>query len=343
MLLKVNIPQNSYNIIIKRGIKPLDEIHKTFKGNKIFVITDENVNKLYGENYLNKIVLKPGEDTKSIKNLELIYKEMALFNISRDDLIIALGGGVIGDIAGFAASTFLRGIPYIQIPTSLLAQVDSSVGGKVAVNLNLGKNLVGSFYHPKLVLIDPNFLNTLPIRDLNDGLSEVIKYGCIKNVDLLNALSSFKNYDDVFKNIEDIIFTCCNIKRELVEKDEKDFKERMILNFGHTIGHGIEKYFNYEKYTHGEAVAIGMYLITKISEEMGFTYLGTKEKIKELLLKYNLPFNCEINNKEKLIQSIFLDKKSNSKSINLIFLKDIGHPFVHNISKEDLSKIIKRM
>jgi len=355
MEMKVNIPNNPYNIIIQRGIfdTALNEVKKVFKGNKIFIVTDENVDKFYGERILNnlkdenihlkKMILKPGEETKSIKNLELIYKEMALFNISRSDLLIALGGGVIGDISGFAASTFLRGIPFIQIPTTILAQVDSSIGGKVAVNLDSGKNLVGSFYQPKLVLIDPNFLKTLPIRNVNDGLSEVIKHGCIKDLDLFNKLSSFKDYDELFTGIENIIYTNCDIKRKVVEKDERDIGERMVLNFGHTIGHGIERYFNYEKYTHGEAVAIGMYKITKISEDMGLTKLGTKEKIKEVLLKYSLPTECEIDDKERLMESILLDKKSSSKNINLIFLKDIGDSFMHNIKKEDLSKIIKRM
>lgn len=355
MILPVNIPNNEYNIIIERGIfnHIYDEVRKVFKGNKIFIVSDENVAALYLDRILkniekediifSKIILKPGEETKSLKNLEKLYKEMALFNITRDDLVIALGGGVIGDITGFAASTFLRGISFVQIPTSLLSQVDSSVGGKVAVNLDLGKNLVGSFYQPKLVLIDPDLLNTLPKRYLNDGLAEVIKYACIKDSNLFNLLSSFNTYDDLLKNIENIIFTCCNIKRDIVERDEKDLGERMILNFGHTLGHGIEKYFDYEKYTHGEGVSIGMCLITEISEKMKLTSKGTYEKVKTLLLKYDLPIDCLIEDKEKFLQGILLDKKSKSNSINLILLRDIGHCFIHNISKEELSQLIKRM
>ncbi|MDV2934331.1 3-dehydroquinate synthase, partial [Enterococcus faecalis] len=171
------------------------------------------------------------------------------------DLIIALGGGVVGDLAGFVASTFLRGISFIQIPTSLLAQVDSSVGGKVAVDLERGKNLVGSFYHPELVLIDPNMLGTLPEKYFNDGLGEVIKYGCIKSKELFEKLEGFENKEDLKENIGEIIYECCNIKREVVEYDEKDLGERMILNFGHTLGHAIEQIYNYETYSHGEAVA----------------------------------------------------------------------------------------
>ena len=345
MILNVNIPNNEYDIIIKKGIfsNIRDEIGMVFKGNKIFIVTDENVDKLYGRDFSNKIVLKPGEESKSLENLEKIYNKMAQSNMTRNDLVLALGGGVVGDIAGFAASTYLRGVPFIQIPTSLLSQVDSSIGGKVAVNLSFGKNLVGSFYQPKLVLIDPDLLSTLPIRYLNDGLAEVIKYGCIRDINLFNLLSSYDDHDDLFKNIDDVIFTCCNIKREIVERDEKDLGERMILNFGHTIGHGIERYFNYEKYTHGEAVAIGMCLITKWSEEMGLTFKGTYERIKNLLLKFNLPIDCSMDDKKKLLDGIFLDKKSHSNSINLILLKEIGESFIYNISKETLSLWIRRM
>lgn len=345
MILNVNIPNNEYDIIIKKGIfnNIHDEISKVFKGNKIFVVTDENVNNLYGNNFSNKIVLKPGEESKSLENLEKIYDELASFNMTRSDLILALGGGVVGDIAGFAASTYLRGVPFIQIPTTILSQVDSSIGGKVAVNLSFGKNLVGSFYQPKLVLIDPDILYTLPTRYLNDGLAEVIKYGCIRDKSLFNSLSSYGDKDELFKNIENVIFTCCNIKREIVERDEKDLGERMILNFGHTIGHGIERYFNYERYTHGEAVAIGMCLITKFSEDMGLTVKGTYERIKNLLLKFNLPIDCPIDDREKLLEGIFLDKKSNSNSINLILLREIGESFIYNISKETFSHMMSNI
>ncbi len=174
---------------------------------------------------------------------------------------------------------FLRGISFIQIPTSLLAQVDSSVGGKVAVDLERGKNLVGSFYHPELVLIDPNMLGTLPEKYFNDGLGEVIKYGCIKSKELFEKLEGFENKEDLKENIGEIIYECCNIKREVVENDEKDLGERMVLNFGHTLGHAIEQIYNYETYSHGEAVAIGMNMISKIAEEKDLT---KKEQQKEL-------------------------------------------------------------
>ncbi|MEG0453730.1 MAG: 3-dehydroquinate synthase family protein, partial [Coprobacillus sp.] len=202
--------------------------------------TDKNVDKYYGnmlekslecEGYeVLKVVLEPGERSKSIECLMKLYDELLDFKINRGNLIIALGGGVIGDLTGFCASTFLRGIPFIQIPTSLLAQIDSSIGGKVAIDLPRGKNLIGSFYHPMAVYIDPLVLKTLDKRYINDGLGEVIKYGLIKDKDLYEKLKNMENYSKLFESFEDIIYRCCNIKREIVEYDEMDTGERMILN-----------------------------------------------------------------------------------------------------------------
>ena len=245
-------------------------------------------------------------------------------------MILTLGGGVIGDLGGFVASTFLRGVPFIQVPTTLLAQVDSSVGGKVAVDLDKGKNLVGSFYHPKKVIIDPEVLNSLSDRVFNDGMAEVIKYGCIKDKEFFNNLLQYENKEEVMNNIEYIIHNCCKIKKEVVEKDEKDTGERMLLNFGHTIGHAIEQYYNYNKYTHGEAVAIGMYEITKISEASFETEKGTADIIKNILIKYNLPYKLDIDINE-IKETISLDKKNIDNKLNLIFISKIGE-----------SKIVKR-
>ena len=191
-------------------------------------------------------MVKAGEESKSFETLLKVYDKLLDFKINRGDIIIALGGGVVGDMTGFAASTFLRGIPLIQIPTTLLAQVDSSVGGKVAVDLPRGKNLVGSFYNPKAVFIDPLLLGTLSDKYVCDGMGEVIKYGAIKDRELFYKLLDYENKEAVLKDIDKIIYNCCRIKATMVEADERDTGERMLLNFGHTIGHAIEQFFNYK-------------------------------------------------------------------------------------------------
>ena len=342
MKLTIDLSHSSYDIIIEKGLlnNLSKEISEVFKGKKIFVLTDKNVDRFYGDRVIKelassgyetkKLVLEPGEETKSFFTLPKVYDELLNFKLTRSDLILTLGGGVIGDLGGFVASTYLRGVPFIQVPTTLLAQVDSSVGGKVGVDLDKGKNLVGSFYHPKKVIIDPEVLNSLSDRVFNDGMAEVIKYGCIKDEEFFNKLLEYNNKEEVMHNIEYIIHNCCKIKKEVVEKDERDTGERMLLNFGHTIGHAIEQYYNYSKYTHGEAVAIGMYEITKISEASFETEKGTTDTIKNILLKYNLPYKLDININE-IKEAISLDKKNIGNKLNLIFINKIGE-----------SKIVKR-
>lgn len=350
--IRVNLAEKSYPIYIEKGLISNigAEIKKIYKNNKIAIITDKNVDSFYGEKVkeniensgfkVQKHVLEPGEKSKSVETLLRVYDELLDFEITRGDLIIALGGGVIGDLTGFAAATLLRGVPFIQIPTSLLAQIDSSIGGKVAVDLPKGKNLVGNFYHPEAVFIDPEMLNTLDERFLYDGMAEVIKYGCIKEKELFNNLLGYKNKEELMNNMDYIIYTCCSIKKEIVERDEKDTGDRMLLNFGHTIGHAIEKYFNYENYTHGEAVALGMYAITKKSEEMNITKKGTSELIKDILGKYNLQYEIQLEDKEKILKAIALDKKSKGSHISLVLIKDIGESYLHKIPKEMVADFI---
>ncbi|AOR24492.1 3-dehydroquinate synthase [Clostridium taeniosporum] len=340
--LVVDLKEKSYSIVIKKGLINDfgDEIKKVYNGKKIFILTDKNVDYYYGDKVkdllisvgyeVKKMVLEPGEETKSFNTLPKIYNEFLDFRLTRSDLIITLGGGVIGDIGGFAASTFLRGIDFIQFPTSLLAQVDSSVGGKVAVDLDRGKNLVGSFYHPKIVLIDPNVLITLEDKFFKDGMAEVIKYGCIKDKEFFHKLKGFSYKSEVMENIEDIIYTCCNIKRIVVENDEKDKGERMLLNFGHTLGHAIEAYYNFNKYTHGEAVGIGMYKISKISEEKGIISEGISNEIKDILVNYSLPYDIDIENLDKILETISLDKKNIDNVLKVVLLKEIGDAFLQN-------------
>lgn len=199
---------------------------------------------------------------------------------------------------------------------------------------------MGNFYHPKAVFIDPNMLKTLDERFFYDGMAEVIKYGCIRDKQLFYNLLNYNTNEELIENMEHIIYSCCNIKREIVERDEKDTGERMLLNFGHTIGHAIEKYFNFEKYTHGEAVALGMYAITKKSEEMKLTKEGTSNLIKDILTKYNLKYDIHLEDKESILNAISLDKKNKGEFMNIVILNEIGKSFIHKIKKEKVSDFI---
>lgn len=338
MELTVNLGENSYPIYIENGIlaKANQYISQIFTGRRIAIISDDNVFSQYGERLMDtlsafecsSIVLPHGESTKGIETLPDVYARLLEAKISRSDLIIALGGGVIGDLAGFVAATYLRGIKFIQIPTSLLAQVDSSIGGKVAVDLPQGKNLVGAFYHPRLVLIDPDTLKTLPKRYINDGMGEVIKYGCIRDAALFGTLRSSGSFAGLTDKLTEIIYRCVDIKREVVENDPFDNGERMLLNFGHTLAHTIEQFYHYERESHGEAVAIGMYQITLLSEQQGLTEPGTAEKIKEVLEAYDLPTTGKTDF-TNLRAAISLDKKNLNNALNLVLLHEIGDSFIY--------------
>ena len=339
MKLTVNLGKKSYPIYIENDIlsQAFRFIPEVFKGKRIMVISDDHVFPLYGGALLkgldglyecHHLVLPHGESTKSFQSLPLIYSAMLKAKISRSDLVIALGGGVIGDLAGFAAASFLRGEKLVQIPTSLLAQVDSSVGGKVAVDLPEGKNLVGSFYQPSMVLIDPTVLNTLPKRFINDGMGEVIKYGCIKDAALFELLEKYSSFEELKEVLPSVIECCVNIKRIVVEHDQFDTGERMLLNFGHTLAHTIEQRCNYERESHGEAVGIGMYQLTRIAEEQGLTAAGTSERILNLLKSYGLPYECGFTVNE-LLEAITLDKKNLDGKLNLILLKEIGESYIY--------------
>ena len=338
MKLTVNLGENSYPIYIENGILAHtgEYISEVFKGKKIMIVSDDNVFPLYGEKVINSLgdyechtlVLPHGEATKDFQVLPQIYAALLDAKISRSDLIIALGGGVIGDLTGFAAASFLRGVKFVQIPTSLLAQVDSSVGGKVAVDLPQGKNLVGAFFQPKMVIIDPDVLDSLPGHFVNDGMGEVIKYGCIKDAELFKKLQSYDSFEDLKKDLAEVIATCVDIKRVVVENDQFDMGERMLLNFGHTLAHTIEQYYNYQRESHGEAVAIGMYQITKIAEEKGLSPAGSAEAIKKLLVTYGLPYECKVD-AEKLTGAIKLDKKNLNNKLNVVLLHEIGDSYVY--------------
>ena len=331
--LYVDLKENSYNIIFEEdALEKLPKyIKEVYGGERLFIITDTNVAEYYKgrvENILKDYecvfyVLEAGEKSKTLENVSKIYKALIENSAGRDDLIVALGGGVVGDISGFVAATYMRGISFIQIPTTLLSQVDSSVGGKVGVDLPEGKNLVGAFKQPKLVVIDPLVLKTLSDRYFFDGLAEVVKYGCIYDKNLFILLENLKNRDEVMEKIQEILYNSCDIKRIVVEEDEKEAGLRIILNFGHTIGHGIEQYYNYEKYTHGEAVAVGMAEILEIGEKRGITHPGTADRVKKLLFSFNLPVKAEYD-RESLVEIMKRDKKNKKGGLNFVFIEEIG-------------------
>lgn len=346
--LHVNIPGREYDIYIENGMLDIAgaKIKEIINPCKAAIVTDSNVNPLYGERLADslikegfsvcKIEIPAGEQSKCKEQLFKIYDKMLEFGITRTDVVIALGGGVVGDIAGYAASSLLRGIPYIQIPTTLLAQVDSSVGGKVAIDLPRGKNLVGAFYQPKMVIIDPKCLNTLTDRVLSDGMAEVIKYGAIRDAELFETLEKIKNRTELIAKSEEIIYNCCRIKSQVVENDEFDTGERMILNFGHTFGHGIEKQYNYETYTHGEAVASGMVMACKFGEKIGLTDKNTTQRMTEILKNFNLPTEIPISS-EELMNAVKVDKKGDGNMLNLILIEEIGKVCIKKTDKAMLA------
>lgn len=338
--LTVDLGSRTCAIHIEKGLlgrlsKIIWELCRT---NRIFIVTDSIVDDLYGDMVLygllkngfvpRRYVVPAGEESKSLAAAEKIYKAMIAFSMTRNDLVIALGGGVVGDLAGFVAATYQRGVPLLQIPTTLLAQVDSSVGGKVAVNLPQGKNMVGVFYQPKAVLIDPLVLYSLSGKNFSDGMAEVVKYGCIKDEAFLTLLEGLAGREQVMEQIEDIIYRCCDIKREIVERDEYDMGERMLLNFGHTLGHAVESLSGYEC-THGEGVAAGMHVITELSEAAGITASKTSIRIKNLLGTYGLPYKLPCFDKGKIVEAVLKDKKKLGNELHLVLLEHPGKACVH--------------
>ena len=313
---------------------------------KVMIIIDANIAKLYIDtiktqltklNFKIKIfIIKSEEQSKCIKMANKIYEILSLNFMSRSDAIIAIGGGVITDIAGFVASTYNRGMNLIYIPTSLLAQIDAAIGGKNGINSKYGKNLIGTFYHPRLILIDPIALKTLPKNELNCGIAEAIKYGCIKDKKLFEILEN-QNFKD---SIYEIIHRSILVKKELVEKDEFDLGDRMLLNFGHTIGHALEKLYNYEKISHGQAISIGMNIITKISESLGLTQNTTANRLFAICKKYSLPTKSDLS-PEKIVEIILRDKKILNNYLNLILLKNIGEGFIYKISSDKIINFMK--
>ena len=316
---------------------------------KVCIVSDSHVANIYLSrisellhkqyNKIFSFVFEAGEQSKNMDTVQKLYEQLIINKFDRHDFLIALGGGVVGDLTGFSAATYLRGIDFIQIPTSLLAQIDSSVGGKVAVDLKAGKNLAGAFYQPKAVFIDTDLLATLSTRFLHDGLAEAIKYGCIKDAALFAKIAGYADDAALLADIDSVVATCCAIKARIVEQDEFDTGLRMLLNFGHTLGHAVEQHFGYSCFTHGEGVAIGMYQLTKRTEELGMTAKGSAERIKSVLEKYNLPLTAGVE-KAQLLDTMARDKKKNGNSITLIILQQIGEGVLQKVDWQEVPKYL---
>lgn len=335
--LRVNA-STSYDILIAqdllsdcgRRIRPVTSAAKAV------IVTDDIVDGLYRQRTEQSLreagfetevfVFPHGEASKCHTTLIKLYDFLCEKDVTRSDLLVALGGGVTGDLTGFCAATYLRGIDYVQIPTTLLAQIDSSVGGKTAVDTAMGKNLVGAFKQPLLVLCDTGTLDTLSPEIFSDGMAEAVKYGLIRDESLFRWIME----GDIRADIDRLIYECVRIKAEIVEADEFDKGERMLLNFGHTIGHAIERQYQYEAYTHGSAVGIGMVWIARIFEKEGLTPSGTAERIVKCLEKYGLPCSAVIT-PEQIYQYSIHDKKRSKQDISLVILEKTGKAVIHKV------------
>lgn len=356
--IKVGLGARSYNILIANNALSLlgSTVKKMKLGPDAYIITNPTINKIFGNN-IKKNMVKSGlnyrikiiADTEKSKSLSVAYsviRDLANFDRKKRVFIIALGGGVVGDLAGFVASIYKRGIAYIQIPTTLLAQVDSAIGGKTAVDLITGKNLVGAFYQPKLVLSDTSLLKTLSLRQLRSGLSEVIKYGIIKDPQLFNYLEI--NYKKILQasnaHLEFIISRSSKIKAKIVSEDEKEEKgKRTLLNFGHTIGHAIEAAGGYKKYNHGEAIALGMLVASDISISLGLATKDTLARIERLITKAGLPVKINKIPLSKIIKSHYLDKKFSGKINKFVLIERIGKvKIAENIPLEIIKAGLKK-
>ncbi len=339
---------NPYQVLIDRGI--FNRLSKYIKNHdvKYLILTDSNVDALYGERAMKqfvdlgieaiKYVVPSGETSKSFHALEELMEFMADNLFSRSDILIALGGGVIGDLGGFAAAIYQRGIEFIQIPTTLLAAVDSSVGGKTAVNLRAGKNLVGAFKQPKMVLCDPDMLQTLAEEDFRSGVAEVIKYAVLFDGDLLDILNS--PVDSKTMNLDEIIRVCVQHKADIVKEDEFEAGKRQLLNLGHTIGHSIEKLSDYTL-RHGYAVSIGMAIIARADLNEGNLSQESYKRIINTIKINNLPTKTAYP-VDKLYDNCKGDKKSRGDKLNVVRIKDISDPFIETIKFEELYGIIEK-
>jgi 3-dehydroquinate synthase len=349
--LSVSLGDRSYPIYVGDGIlvRAGEFLAQAGLNGKVAIISNPTVAQLYLDPIhealthagfeVTPVLVPDGEEHKDLKSLASIYDRLIADRFDRKSCIMALGGGVVGDLAGFAAASYLRGIPYVQVPTTLLAQVDSSVGGKTGVNHQDGKNLIGAFYQPRVVLIDVNVLRSLSRRELVAGLAEIIKYGIIEDPALFTLLE--EKMDKVIgldrELLVEIIATSCAIKARVVEKDEREDDYRTVLNFGHTIGHALEAVTEYRNYLHGEAVGIGMVQAAAISVQRGFCDQRSHERIRKLIRKAGLPLELPPQiSRQNLIQSMEVDKKSAGGKIKFVMCAGIGRSCFHSLTPGEI-------
>jgi len=347
--VRVRLGDRSYPIYIQNEsiLESGRWIRKRIRSEDVLVVTDRRVAGLYGETVRMSLesagfrtalfALRAGEHSKSLKSVSKIHTRLIQFGMQRDGLIVALGGGVIGDVAGFVASTYMRGIPFVQIPTTLLAQVDSSVGGKTGINHPLGKNLIGSFYQPNCVLIDPDTLTTLDERERYSGMAEVVKSALIADDRLFKVIET--HWDDLVNAADNglltnVIARCCRIKADVVEKDETEQGLRRILNFGHTLGHAIEALGRFRQLKHGEAVAAGMRWAVWLSRRKGLLAEKESERILALLERFPVPETVRRFKPGDILEKIRLDKKQTVGGLHLVLLTRIGKAVVIKVKME---------
>lgn len=359
--VKVNLDKKvscSYEIRIGKDIvdRMVLLIAKNHKAGRYAVITDDVVGRLHGKPFLGAlqdigfnasvIEFPAGEASKNIHTALEISKQLMEMGADRETCLIALGGGVVGDMVGFIASIFMRSVPYLQIPTTLVAQVDSSIGGKTGIDLPFGKNLLGTFYQPGAVFASLHFLETLPEKEFNNGLAEIIKYGIIDDEKMFRALEdnmdAIKSRDP--KRMLNLVETCCQIKKSVVEIDEKEQGLRRILNFGHTLGHALESVSNYA-ITHGEGVAMGMIAAAHLSGKMGYLKNNEAERIEALIHRAGLPVTIPKSlDSDKIITRLKMDKKRKGDIIHFVLLKKIGMPFIYgNMEDKMIAAVIEEI
>jgi 3-dehydroquinate synthase len=341
-IVKIDLGERSYNIYI--GEDTLSQTGRLFKLHKIsknvVIITNPLVDSLYGsvvkkslekvKANINLFLIPDGEKYKTLTTINQLYTMLIKRKIERNSTVLALGGGVIGDIAGFTAATYMRGLPLVQIPTTFLSQVDSAIGGKVSVNHPLGKNLIGAFYQPKLVIVDPSVLGSLSIRDIASGLGEIIKYGVIYDAEFFTYLE--KNLSKIkVLNPKVLLLTikkCCEIKTHIVSEDEHEMGKRIILNFGHTIGHAIEAVTNYQKYRHGEAIIMGMLAAARISLKQGLLSKKTFQRLKRILTETKVNIGMQDMDIKQVLLQINKDKKVHNNKVRFVLPTGIGKVIV---------------
>ena len=352
-ILNVELGDKSYPIYIGIDLLSMKSLFvDQIQGRQVMIVTNKTIAPLYLDKLtsildgfnVQSVILPDGEEFKKLETLNKVFDALLEAKFDRTSTLIALGGGVIGDITGFAAASYQRGVGFIQVPTTLLSQVDSSVGGKTGINHELGKNMIGAFYQPRAVIIDVNTLDTLSNQEFSAGMAEVIKYGLLGNADFLSMLEA--NIELIMARKKDliieVIFNCCQDKARIVELDEFEKGKRALLNLGHTFGHGIENAFGYGNYLHGEAVSIGMVMAAKLSKDEGNLSHEETLRVESILSKADLPISINKTiDSETLITAMSLDKKSIDGKIRLVLLKSLGDSYLtDSYSNENFMKVV---